>query len=378
MGRPRAKFPTPGKRRRGRTWQVYWRAGARVFGLSLGPVGEDVAESRRLGVALALRTGEWPEWTAAAPAVRRYVALQQGAGSGDLLGNYAQHLRGEVSATWARTALGHLRELDGQVDGGLAAVTASDAQRFLDAILRTPGSNHPNGAARSVGTRNRALAACSRFFKWGVRTGALAGNPFAGLHQLREHPPEEIVYLTSEERDVVLEAARGLPAGVAVWLALWVGLRRGEVAQCQWAHVDLERGRLVVVKSKTGRRRTVPLAAPLAEFLAPLRPSTGSGRGGGRVVPWPAGQAQWEHRSRRALVALAAACPTVPEERIRWNVFRHTFGSLLAQAGVGLDKISAWMGNSPAVCRRHYAEFVPRDRRDEDIDLLGSEVPGDR
>jgi len=68
----------------------------------------------------------------------------------------------------------------------------------------------------------------------------------------------------------------------------------------------------------------------------------------------------------------------VPAERIRWNVFRHTFGSLLAQAGVGLDKISAWMGNSPTVCRRHYAEFVPRDRRDDDIDLLGADVPGDR
>lgn len=56
--------------------------------------------------------------------------------------------------------------------------------------------------------------------------------------------------------------------------------------------------------------------------------------------------------------------------RIGWNSFRHTFGSLLAQAGVSLDKISAWMGNTPEVCRRHYAQFIPRDRRDKEIDKL--------
>ncbi len=56
--------------------------------------------------------------------------------------------------------------------------------------------------------------------------------------------------------------------------------------------------------------------------------------------------------------------------RIGWNPFRHTFGSLLAQAGVSIDKISAWMGNTPEVCRRHYAQFIPRDRRDSEIDKL--------
>ena len=33
-------------------------------------------------------------------------------------------------------------------------------------------------------------------------------------------------------------------------------------------------------------------------------------------------------------------------------------------------QISAWMGNSPEICRRHYAEFVPRDSHDEDIEKL--------
>jgi integrase len=46
---------------------------------------------------------------------------------------------------------------------------------------------------------------------------------------------------------------------------------------------------------------------------------------------------------------------------LRWGCldFRHTFGSQLAQRGVSLFQISAMMGNSPEICRRHYAALVP-------------------
>lgn len=39
--------------------------------------------------------------------------------------------------------------------------------------------------------------------------------------------------------------------------------------------------------------------------------------------------------------------------------FRHTFGSQLAMRGESLYKISALMGNSPEICRRHYAALIP-------------------
>lgn len=43
----------------------------------------------------------------------------------------------------------------------------------------------------------------------------------------------------------------------------------------------------------------------------------------------------------------------------------HTFGSQLAQNGVSLYKISALMGNSPEICRRHYASLLPDAMRAE-------------
>ena len=39
--------------------------------------------------------------------------------------------------------------------------------------------------------------------------------------------------------------------------------------------------------------------------------------------------------------------------------YRHTFGSQLAMKGESLYKISTLMGNSPEICRRHYAALIP-------------------
>jgi hypothetical protein len=44
--------------------------------------------------------------------------------------------------------------------------------------------------------------------------------------------------------------------------------------------------------------------------------------------------------------------------------YRHTFGSQLAMKGESLYKISKLMGNSPDICRLHYACLMPETMRD--------------
>ena len=39
--------------------------------------------------------------------------------------------------------------------------------------------------------------------------------------------------------------------------------------------------------------------------------------------------------------------------------YRHTFGGQLAMKGESLYKISSFLGNSPEICRKHYAALVP-------------------
>jgi len=47
--------------------------------------------------------------------------------------------------------------------------------------------------------------------------------------------------------------------------------------------------------------------------------------------------------------------------KLPWGAldYRHTFGSQLAMKGESLYKIAMLMGNSPEICRRHYAALSP-------------------
>ena len=59
------------------------------------------------------------------------------------------------------------------------------------------------------------------------------------------------------------------------------------------------------------------------------------------------------------LLSCSSAWPQAA--RLPWACldYRHTFGSQLAVKGESLYKISTLMGNSPEICRRHYAAVAP-------------------
>ncbi|MCZ6697028.1 MAG: hypothetical protein O7A63_10875, partial [Acidobacteria bacterium] len=56
--------------------------------------------------------------------------------------------------------------------------------------------------------------------------------------------------------------------------------------------------------------------------------------------------------------ALARAGIAKPKGTL-FNLFRHTFGSRLAEAGESMATIAKIMGNTEAVCFKHYLKFSP-------------------
>lgn len=318
-------------------------------------------------MALALRTGDWPDWAVDNPAVRQYLnSSLPASATGDALLEYEGHLRASASSDWADHCIPTLREFDAFLAGGqLLSTTPDDARRFLAHIVSTPSPYFKRSKPRSPATRNRKLAICSGFFRWAMETGRVQSNPFAGIKRLTEAGPDEIVYCTREEREDILRAGGTSGTSIAVWLAFFTGARLSEIARLEWRDVLLSPGRVVIRKSKTGKRRSVPLHERLRDRLNCEKQSPR-----GHIVPWPEEEERMRYASTLLLREIRERAPHITPDRVRWNAFRHTWATLLAQAGVSLDKISAWMGNSPDICRRHYAEFVPRDERDKDIDRL--------
>ncbi len=406
MGRRKSEHPEVGKRMIRGAWSVYWWWDGKMYSLAAGVSGEemeDAAEAVRRAVSSAIAAGVDfpPPYTDARPAVR-YREMRYGrasptaapANSESWLADYAREIKGECSEKWAEMSMVRLRSLNKDV-GGLVALTPDNASKYLAEIA----------ASRKTGTRNRFLVTFTRFYKWAVRTGRAKENPFAEIKTLREERGSDIIHCTPAEREEILAMARdsGWRDWTAIPIAFYAGMRREEVSRLEWEDMRFAEGLIVVRKSKTGKSRIIPLSSALEEILLGVPES----KRRGPVVATPSGidrllrmdnlvrhlrrmkrdklLAEWmlerplpsrskeyatqkkafEAAKRKRKAALDTALG-----RIGWNSFRHTFGSLLAQAGVSIDKISAWMGNTPEVCRRHYAQFIPRDRRDSEIDKL--------
>ncbi len=56
-------------------------------------------------------------------------------------------------------------------------------------------------------------------------------------------------------------------------------MRQGEILNLQWQDVDFARGTLIVMKSKNGTRRTIPLNTKVFDLLAAKQSTSGGSRG---------------------------------------------------------------------------------------------------
>ena len=106
-------------------------------------------------------------------------------------------------------------------------------------------------------TVNRELACLKHLFTKAIAWEKATGNP-ARLVKLLREDNVRLRYLTDEEEESLLaECAEYLRPIVLV--ALNTGLRAGERLSLRWQEVDLENRLLLLEKTKSGKRREVPL-----------------------------------------------------------------------------------------------------------------------
>jgi len=149
--------------------------------------------------------------------------------------------------------------------------------------------------------------------------------------------------------------------------AMYAGLRRGELAALDWAHVDFEGNRISVEASwdvKTGRvppksekgRRTVPLPRDLRALLKAHRLRQGRGGEGlvfGRTRDTPFNPNTVRRRAEAAWKRAGVAL-------IGLHECRHTYASTLIAAGVNAKAIAEFMGHSSIqVTYDRYAHLMP-------------------
>lgn len=215
---------------------------------------------------------------------------------------------------------------------------------------------------RSPATVNRYLAALSACFREAVREWHwLEHSPMQAVSRGAESPGV-VRFLSDEERDRLLAAAK---ASAEPWmytlvlLALATGARRGELLGLRWADVDLQRGAVTFHITKNRERRTVPVAGAALRVLqewAKVRRIDDD-----RVFPPPALPAGVDEQLRAKPLdidpAWRAVLRAAKVETFRFHDLRHSAASYLAMSGATAPEIAAVLGHKTLAMVKRYAHL---------------------
>lgn len=235
-------------------------------------------------------------------------------------------------------------------------VRAPHVEELRDAIV----------AVRSPALAVSVLGVLSRLYRWGLARGLVAGtNPCDGV--ARPPTPHSTDYYDRDEIRRLLAGARSAPPllRAQVVVALYTGLRKGELYGLRWSDVEIESRRLTVRRSydhattKGGRSRHLPLhpaaasalrswrrfCPPLDDLVFPQRTGVGELRMGRSS----------DGIEIRALLA-QARCRRYPHP---WHALRHTFASHLVMGGGSLAAVQALLGHASPATTSRYAHLSP-------------------
>lgn len=178
--------------------------------------------------------------------------------------------------------------------------------------------------------------------------------------------PSRTLWCSAAERDKLINEAPTddlrfiLPAG------FHAGLRKNEIieARVKWfdlrgdSAIHVQKTPTFVPKDREREARFIPMTREFRAFLIryfagrsdseefAVRPDVDHGRG----------EYRWDyHRPYDDYTS---------SQKMRWatsHVMRHTFASLLVQAGVSIWKVSQWLGDELETTEKHYAHLAPQD-----------------
>lgn len=313
--------------RRGHTWHAYWtdtRGLAHRRSLRTGDRG--VAQARLRELELASTN----------PAA--YSTLTLSAALEALYRSMVGSPEGTIECYTQRGR--HLERVLGG-DTPLGSIAREHLTAYVGVRLETDKA-HPHSVYKEMVVLRRAL-------KEAQQRGLWAGDIRALVPTVKASYTPRDRWLTREEVNKLLAA---LPQERRLWVALavYAGLREGEIDRLEWSHVDLVRGELRAPGKKTIRSwRLIPIAPQLAAMLALARPQAPAGR---VVARWGNVHRALPRALRRAqhgpIVRLKKGEEPPPIPQLSPNDLRRTFASWLVQAGVAHLTVAHLLGHTSA------------------------------
>lgn len=244
----------------------------------------------------------------------------------------------------------------------LVAVTTRDVREWVATQLRTPtGSTGKKPARQTVANALNLLRVC---LEAACDAGHLEKNPAREVRVPRvARTSEGWTWLRTEEIAKLLGEKVDAEQRDMFAVAIYTGLRAGEIFGLEWRDVDLRAATATIryswkgTPTKRGEARTVHLFAPVVAALKLQQKRSGKRT---HVFPDRTGQP----RSKDQMPDLGAALEAAGVHRhVRFHDLRHTCASHLVSGSWGrawtLEEVAKHLGHSSSAVTRRYAHLCP-------------------
>jgi integrase len=229
-------------------------------------------------------------------------------------------------------------------------------------------------------TQRRDQGILKSFFLYCHHSDFISKNPVIRLDGIKVNRPKTAPF-TVDEQMKILNALEDFPdeygrAGTAiaaqtrafVYVMRYTGMAIGDVTKLEKAHVQ---GRKILTnRKKTGEPvfATIPQAVRDVLMAAPHDSETYFFWSGEGLVHTRT--SKWGNRLRK-LFKLAGVQAATP------HMFRHTFARDFLASGYSIPELAELLGNSPAICEKHYSKWDTRrqNRLEENLDKMRENDP---
>lgn len=197
----------------------------------------------------------------------------------------------------------------------------------------------------SDGTVIKDLGVLKAALKW---TKKDAGAEF----ELPPSPPPRDKFINREQFEKIVAAAEYPHIKLFILLAMFTAGRSAAILELTWDRVDFETG--LIALGEGDKRAKGRATVPMNDRLRAALQTAAEARETGFVIEW-AGR-----RVKSVKRGLAKACSDAGLPWVTAHVFRHSAARWMAERGVPMSKIAAYLGHSDSrITERVYAKYSP-------------------
>jgi len=218
----------------------------------------------------------------------------------------------------------------------LANLSSAQLSTYRDLRLREIA---PASVIKELGLLSRVLNTATK--DWGIYLPS--GNPVSQV-RMPKRPRGRERRLSKEEEAKVLHAFESnLVMRSLTSFAIETGMRRGEIANMEWKHVNWDAQTLSIPETKTDTPRTIPLSKKAMEALKSLP----------RRLDGPV----WGLRPDSITQAFERACRRTGIEDLRFHDLRHEATSRFFEKGLNTMEVSCITGHQDLRMLKRYTHI---------------------